>query len=177
MKRSYPRNICTEHWRKLPNFAAFWEIFIYTYRTCVKSFVNWAIYLFPRQNKVFTPYLVDLVVFNFCFYLVLPFYFLKWNCYCSVCKQKFVKFFKSFLKAHISFPSNFAPMFSAINHNSSKLFLAQKISTLVKSSPLKRKLLRFLSAQVKIRQNPHVSFELTGQSLFNYYITLHCHGT
>ena len=26
---SFPRNICTEHWRKLPNLKAFLEIFLY----------------------------------------------------------------------------------------------------------------------------------------------------
>ena len=36
---SCPRNLCTKHWRKLPNLAAFLEIF-----TCVKSFVNCAIH-------------------------------------------------------------------------------------------------------------------------------------
>ena len=28
-KPSCPRNICTEHWRKLPNLSAFLEIFLY----------------------------------------------------------------------------------------------------------------------------------------------------
>ena len=50
---SCPRTICTEHWRKLPNLTAFLESFLYlknndSDRTCVKSFVNCAIHLFPR---------------------------------------------------------------------------------------------------------------------------------
>ena len=56
----------------------------------------------------------------------------------------------SFLKAQVSFPSNVASVFSAIKHNSSILFLAQTLCTLVKTSPLKCKFLRFLSPRVKI---------------------------
>ena len=37
-------------------------------------------------------------------------------------RSKFVKFLMSFLKAQVSFPSNFASIFSAIKHNSSVLF-------------------------------------------------------
>ena len=55
----------------------------------------------------------------------------------------------SLLKVQVIFPSNFAPIFSTIKHKSSVLFLAQRLYTLVKISPLKRKFLRFLSAQVK----------------------------
>ena len=67
----------------------------------------------------------------------------------------------SFLKAQVSFPSNFASVFSAIIHNPSVLFLAQKLHTLVKNRPFKFKFLRFLSARVRIRQIPLVYFELT----------------
>ena len=49
---SSPRNICTEHWRKLPNLG----------RTCVKNFFNCAVHLFLRQNKVFTLHPLDLAV-------------------------------------------------------------------------------------------------------------------
>ena len=55
----------------------------------------------------------------------------------------------SLLKAQVIFPSHFAPIFSTIKHKSSVLFLAQRLYTLVKISPLKCKFLRFLSAQVK----------------------------
>ena len=45
-----------------------------------------------------------------------------------------VKFFMSFYKAQVSFPSNFASIFSAIKHNFSLPFLAQILYTLVKNS-------------------------------------------
>ena len=83
----------------------------------------------------------------------------------------------SFLKAQVIFPSNVASIFSAIKQNSSILFFAQTLYTLLKSSPLKCKYLRFSSARVKIRQIPHVSFELTSQFLFEFYIILQCHET
>ena len=70
----------------------------------------------------------------------------------------------SLLKAQVIFPSHFAPIFSTIKHKSSVLFLAQTLYTLVKSSPLKWKFLRFLSARVKICQIPHVNFELAVNS-------------
>ena len=70
----------------------------------------------------------------------------------------------SFLKAQVIFPSNFTSIFSTIKHKSSVLFLAQTLYTLVKSSPLECKFLRFLSARVKICQIPHVNFELTVNS-------------
>ena len=63
--------------------------------------------------------------------------------------MKFPKFLMSFLKVQISFPSNFASLFSAIKHNSSALFLTQALHTLVKDSPLKCKFLRFSSAWVR----------------------------
>ena len=83
----------------------------------------------------------------------------------------------SFLKAQVIFPSNFASVFSAIKHNSSILFFAQTLYTLVKSSLLKCKFLRFSSARVKTRQIPHVNFELTSQFLIKFCIILHCHDT
>ena len=83
----------------------------------------------------------------------------------------------SFLKAQVSFSSNFASIFSAIKHNSHVLILAQTFYALVKSSPLKCKLLRFSSAWAKIRQIPHVNFELAGQFLFKFCIIPHFHGT
>ena len=83
----------------------------------------------------------------------------------------------SFLKAQVSFPSNFASIFSAIKHNSSVLCLAQRLYNLVKSSPLKCKFLRFSSAQVTIRQILHVNSELRSQFLFKFFIILHCHDT
>ena len=106
-------------------------------RTCVKGFFNCAIHLFPTQNKFFALHLVDVVLLNFYFYLVPLFYFLKWNRYFSACEQKFAEFVMS--------------VFLQILHPSSvPSKITRKLYTLVKSSPLKFKFLRFLSARVKI---------------------------
>ena len=56
-------------------------------------------------------------------------------------------------------------------------FLAEILCTLFKKSPLKCKFLRFSSAQVKIRQIPHVNFELSSQLLFKFCIIFHFHYT
>ena len=89
---------------------------------------------------------------------------------------KFAKLLMSFLKAQVSFPSNVASIFSALQQNSPILFLAQTC-TLFKSSQLKYKFLRFSSALVKTRQIPHVNFELTSQFFFKFCIILYCRDT
>ena len=61
---------------------------------------------------------------------VLPFYFLKWNCYFSACKRKF-------LKAQVSFPSNSASVFSSIKLNSPILFFTSNIIYFVQKKPIK----------------------------------------
>ena len=84
---------------------------------------------------------------NFYFYLVLPFYFLKWNHYFSACENlsnsscHFWKHKSIFLQIlhHYSVPSNITLLH----------FLSQKY-TLVKSSQLKWKFFRFSGAQVKL---------------------------
>ena len=76
----------------------------------------------------------------------------------------------SFLKVQVSFRSSVASIFSAIKYNSSILYLAQTLYTLVKGSPLKCKFLRFLSAPVKIHQSPHLNFETTSQFLLQFCI-------
>ena len=75
----------------------------------------------------------------------------------------------SFWKAHVSFPSDFASIFGAIKKNSCVLFLAQTSYALVKSSPLRGKFFRFLSAQVKICQTFHVNFEMTNVKSFSSF--------
>ena len=50
---------------------------------------------------------------------------------------KFAKFLTSFLKGQVSFPSNFASIFSAIKNNCSVLFLTQTLYTLVKGANLR----------------------------------------
>ena len=55
----------------------------------------------------------------------------------------------SFLKEQVSFPSNFASIFSVIKHNSSALFLAHALYTSIKRSPLKYNVLDFLGLRPK----------------------------
>ena len=90
-------------------------------------------------------------------------------------RWKFAKFLMTCLKAQVSFPSNVASIFSAIKQNFLILFLKQRSCTLFKRNPVKCKFLGFLSAQVKIRQIPHVNFELKSQFFFKFCIILHCH--
>ena len=79
--------------------------------------------------------------------------------YFSPCK--FAKFFMSFLKAQVSFPSNFASIYIAIKHDFSVLFLAQTY-TLVKGTNYRvidffdfwvfgSKFVKFLMSIVKLR--------------------------
>ena len=56
-----------------------------------------------------------------------------------------------------------------------EIFLAQRLCTLFKRSPLKCKFLIFSSAQVKIRQIPHVIFETTSKFSFKCCINIQCH--
>ena len=74
----------------------------------------------------------------------------------------------SFQKVQVSLSSNFTSIFSAIKHNSSVLFLAQVLYTLVKSSSLTFRFLRFSSARPKIHQIAQVNFELTSEFLFKF---------
>ena len=130
---------------------------------------------FQSKNKVFTPHLVDLVVSNFNFDLVSPIYFLKWNSYFAAFENlpnsscRFWKHKSVFLQIlhQSSMPSN----------ETSLHFFSSNIIYFGKSSLLNCQLFRFSSAQVKIRQNPHVIFELTIQFLFKYCIILHCYDT
>ena len=72
-----------------------------------------------------------------------------------------------FQRVQVSLPSNFISIFSTIKYNSSVPLLTQTY-TLVKSSSLKFKFLRFSSARVKICQISHINFELTSQVLFSF---------
>ena len=108
------------------------------------------------------------------FYLILPFYFLKWNLlFCwwtKICKILHV-IFESTSQFSFKFCNN-------LHCNQIWLlytFLARKLYTMVKSSPLNCKFLRLSSAQLKIYQITHVNFELTSQFLFKFCIILHCH--
>ena len=78
---------------------------------------------------------------------------------------KFAKFLMSFSKQKVSFSSNFASLFNVMKDISSALFLAQRIYTLLKRSPLKWIFFRFSSAQVKICQIPYVKFWKNDKSI------------
>ena len=56
----------------------------------------------------------------------------------------------SFLKAQVSFPSNFASIFSAMKDNSSVIFYLKHYILWAKKSSIKCKFLSFSSVQVKI---------------------------
>ena len=79
----------------------------------------------------------------------------------------------SFLKAQVSFSSNVASIFSATKNNSSILFLAETLFTLVKSSLLKCKFVRLLSTRVKICQIPYVN----SSSIFASFFIIMAHNS
>ena len=79
------------------------------------------------------------------------------------------------LKAQVSFPSNVASIFCATKQNSLILFLNQRSCTLFKRSSLKCKVLRLLSAQVKIRRISLVIFESKSQFSFKCSINILCY--
>ena len=90
--------------------------------------------------------------------------------------EKFAKFFISFKEVPISFPTNFASIFSAsciipLSLVSSKMiYFGQK-------QPIKVQIMRFLSVRVKIHQIHYVNFELAAQFHFEFCIIIHCHET
>ena len=162
---SSPRNICTEHWRKLPNLG----------RTCVKNFFNCAVHLFLRQNKVFTLHPLDLAV-----------EFLFWFSFANLLSKIKSLFFSLWTKIcqilHVIFEStrqfSFKFYINIQCHQTTSLyFFSSKIICFYQKSPLKCKFLRFWSAWIKIRQIPHANSELTSQFLFNFCILFYCHGT
>ena len=100
---------------------------------------------------------------------VLPFYFLKWNRFFTACKRKFLEsksqFYFEFCMSSV--PSSITPL----------NFLAQILYSLLKSSPLTCRFLKFSSAQVKTCQISHDNLELTSQFIFNFCIIARCHDT
>ena len=80
-------------------------------------------------------------------------------------RSKYVKFLMSILKQQVDSSPNFASLFSFVKDNSSVLFLALTTYTLLNRSPLKWKILKLSSAQIKIFQIPYVSFETTSRLL------------
>ena len=72
----------------------------------------------------------------------------------------------SFLKAQVSFPLNFASIFSATKHNSSVYTFFSLNIYFGQMSQLKSKFFKFSSARVKIRQIPHVNSSLNFALIF-----------
>ena len=85
----FPRNICTEHWRKPSIFTAFLEIFLYPKNNESVEYVFLIVLFiyFQGKSKVFLMDPVNLFVSKFYFTLFLLFYFLKLNHYFSVCEN------------------------------------------------------------------------------------------
>ena len=96
----------------------------------------------------------------------------KWKCkflrLSRVLRSEFVKFLKSILKRQVDSSLNFISLFSVMKDNSSVLFLAQTTYTFLEKSPLKWKILRLSSAQVKICEVPNVNFEKKVDSSPNF---------
>ena len=106
---------------------------------------------------------------NFYFDLGLPFYFLTWNRYFSVCENscRFPKhnsvFFQSF---HHS---------SLLWHKTPLLILRSYIFYFGQNDPIKVPVSRLSTGLVKNYQIPQVIFQTKSQSLFKFCITLQCH--
>ena len=66
---SYPRNICTEHWRKLPNLTALSEIFLY-----LKNNDSVEHLLKVSLIVLFITYFPGKVKFSHCIWLILLFW-------------------------------------------------------------------------------------------------------
>ena len=90
-------------------------------------------------------------------------------------RSKFVKFLMPILKARVDSSPNFVSLFSFMKDNSSVLFLAQTMYTLLKRSTSKRKFLRLSSASVKFCQIPSANFEMTRRFLSKFCIPLQFH--
>ena len=98
---SCPRNICTEHWRKLPNLTPFLEFFFHlknndSVEHMQKVFLNEPFIYLQGEMKSSHCICSIWLFWIFILSLVPPFNFLKWNRYFSACKRKFAQFFKSF---------------------------------------------------------------------------------
>ena len=82
----------------------------------------------------------------------------------------FAEFLMPFLKTQVTFPSNYASVFNVIRHNSSVLFLAQKLYSLMKGANkgvtfldfqvLESKFVKFLISVLKWQFNSSSNFTL-----------------
>ena len=79
---SCPRNICTQHWRKLPHLTAFLEIFLYlknnNYIENMHKVLLTVLFVYFQGKIKFSHFIWSIwFVLNFYFDLVPPFHFLK----------------------------------------------------------------------------------------------------
>ena len=121
-KQSCPKNKCTENWRELPNLTSFWK-FSYTlgttilYNMCKKLRYS----IISKVKQSFRTASGRSSCFEFWFWFISVILLPKMkSLFFSL--SKFAKPLMSFLKAQISFLSNFALIFGAIKHISSVLF-------------------------------------------------------
>ena len=101
---------------------------------------------------------------------VLPFYFLKWNCYFSACKRKFLESTSQFyFKFCINLPCHQTYLLYTF-FSSNIIYFGQK-------QLIKVQIFEILECLGQNFQISHVNFELTNQFLFKFCIILHCHDT
>ena len=114
----------TEHWRKLPNFTTFLEIFLYLKNNNsvehVQNVLLIVLFIIFKVKQSFHTAYGGSVCFEFLFWFSSAVLLSKMKSL-FISLWKFAKFLMSFLKVQVSFPSNFASIFSAIKHNSSVL--------------------------------------------------------
>ena len=92
-------------------------------------------------------------------------------------RSNFVKFLMPIFKREVDSSPNFVSLFSFMSDyfSSPITFLAQRIYTLLKRSPLKWKFLRLSSTRVKFFQIHYANFEMASQFLSKFCISLQFH--
>ena len=118
-------NICTKHWRKLPNLTAFLEIFLFLKNKDSVKHVKKVLLI------VLSIYFEDKIKFSHCIWSIWLFwilflfssaiYFLKWNRYFSA-SENLPNSSCHFPNHESLFLQVFASLFSVIKDNSSILF-------------------------------------------------------
>ena len=87
---------------------------------------------------------------------------------------KICEILMSFLKARVSFLSNFASIFSVLKHNA-RVLLSSNILYFVQKRPIKVQMFDILERSAQ--NPPRVNFELISQFLFKFCIILYFHDT
>ena len=80
-----------------------------------------------------------------------------------------------FLKAQVSFPSNFASIFSTIKHKSSVLFFGSNNIYFGQKQPIKVQIFEIFKCSGHNLSHYSCQFWTDSQFLFNFCIILHCH--